>query len=83
MSTVLERVPSASTREIALARRSFAFLLDEMTGGVAGLDPLDALLVLAISSSDPNRIQRVSHAPTAPATAMAATVQAMDSAPMA
>jgi DNA-binding Lrp family transcriptional regulator len=52
MSTVGERVTSSASREVALARLSFAFLLDEMAGGVAGLDPLDALLVLAINQAN-------------------------------
>ncbi len=38
---------------------------------------------LATSRRTPNRVQRVSQTPVAPATAMAATVQASDSAPMA
>lgn len=39
-------------RDRALARLSFGFLLDEMTGGVAGLAPLDALLILAINQAN-------------------------------
>lgn len=35
-----------------LAGLSFAFLLDEMANGVGGLDPLDALLVLAINQAN-------------------------------
>lgn len=50
MSVVLEH-PQES-RERTLARLSFAFLLDEVTQGVAGLKPLDALLVLAINQAN-------------------------------
>lgn len=39
-------------RARALAGLSFAFLLDEMANGVGGLDPLDALLVLAINQAN-------------------------------
>lgn len=35
-----------------LARYAFAFLLDEMANGVAGLEPLDGLLVLAINQAN-------------------------------
>ena len=35
-----------------LAGLSFAFLLDEMAAGVGGLEPLDALLVLAINQAN-------------------------------
>ena len=35
-----------------LARLSFGFLLDELTNGMAGLEPLDALLVLAINQAN-------------------------------
>lgn len=52
MDTVAERVAGAATRDIALARLSFAFLLDEMSNGVAGLEPLDALLVLAVNQAN-------------------------------
>lgn len=44
--------PLTAAQEIGLARVSFDFLLDEMTNGVAGLDPLDALLVLAINQAN-------------------------------
>jgi DNA-binding Lrp family transcriptional regulator len=50
VSGLLER-PSDS-RDRALARLSFAFLLDEVSQGVAGLKPLDALLVLAINQAN-------------------------------
>lgn len=52
MSTVDERSPVSATREMALARLSFAFLLDEVANGVAGLEPLEALLVLAINQAN-------------------------------
>lgn len=41
-----------SWRERTLARLSFAFLLDEISTGVAGLEPLDALLMLAINQAN-------------------------------
>jgi predicted transcriptional regulator len=43
--------PESATVRTA-ARLSFAFLLDEITAGVAGLEPLDALLVLAINQAN-------------------------------
>jgi len=39
-------------RDRVLAGLSFAFLLDEMAAGVGGLEPLDALLVLAINQAN-------------------------------
>jgi len=39
-------------RDRRLAGLSFAFLLDEMAGGIGGLEPLDALLVLAINQAN-------------------------------
>lgn len=39
-------------RDRVLAGLSFAFLLDEMSNGMGGLDPLDALLVLAINQAN-------------------------------
>lgn len=50
MSETGRSAPEA--RDEALARLSFAFLLDEMVSGVAGLAPLDALLVLAINQAN-------------------------------
>lgn len=48
-----ESVEKPTTRrDRALAGLSFAFLLDEMANGVGGLDPLDALLVLAINQAN-------------------------------
>jgi DNA-binding Lrp family transcriptional regulator len=48
-----ERDPEIMTRrDRVLAGLSFAFLLDEMATGVGGLDPLDALLVLAINQAN-------------------------------
>lgn len=44
--------PVTETRERELARLSFAFLLDEMANGVAGLEPVDALLVLAVNQAN-------------------------------
>jgi hypothetical protein len=44
--------PPESPGAHALARLSFAFLRDELTGGMAGLEPLDALLVLAINQAN-------------------------------
>jgi DNA-binding Lrp family transcriptional regulator len=45
-------IPALGEREAALARLSFAFLIDEMTNGMAGLAPLDALLVAAINQAN-------------------------------
>lgn len=39
-------------RDRLLAGLSFAFLLDEMANGMGGLEPLDALLVLAINQAN-------------------------------
>lgn len=39
-------------RDRVLAALSFNFLLDEMANGIGGLDPLDALLVLAINQAN-------------------------------
>lgn len=39
-------------RDRVLAGLSFGFLLDEMANGVGGLEPLDALLVLAINQAN-------------------------------
>jgi DNA-binding Lrp family transcriptional regulator len=44
--------PPLAEHEATLARLSYAFLLDEMANGVAGLSPLDALLVLAINQAN-------------------------------
>lgn len=53
MSSVIERPAEiAAPRSLALARLSFAFLLDEMTNGVAELEPLDVLLMLAINQAN-------------------------------
>lgn len=52
MSSADERLSEGATREVALARLSFAFLLDEVANGMAGLEPLDALLVLAINQAN-------------------------------
>lgn len=52
MSVVTERVTGTAERDAAVARMSFAFLLDEMVNGVAGLEPLDALLVVAINQAN-------------------------------
>ena len=53
MNPVIERPPEIpAPRNLALARLSFAFLLDEVTNGVAGLEPIDALLMLAINQAN-------------------------------
>lgn len=39
-------------RDRVLAGLSFAFLLDEMANGIGGLEPLDALLVLAVNQAN-------------------------------
>ena len=52
MNDLLVRPPEPLSRDRALARLSFAFLLDEVRQGVAGLKPLDALLVLAINQAN-------------------------------
>lgn len=52
MSHILNPAPPAAVRDRTLARLSFAFLLDETSQGVAGLKPLDALLVLAINQAN-------------------------------
>jgi DNA-binding transcriptional ArsR family regulator len=52
VSGLLERTDDRLARDRTLARLSFAFLLDEVTQGVAGLRPLDALLVLAINQAN-------------------------------
>jgi DNA-binding transcriptional ArsR family regulator len=52
MRATVEPGAAVETPERKLARLSFAFLLDEMGNGVAGLDPLDALLVLAINQAN-------------------------------
>ena len=52
MSSVFEPAVEGESRERALARLSFAFLLDEVRQGVAGLKPLDALLVLAVNQAN-------------------------------
>lgn len=53
VSTVVEHASDVLTRrDRDLARLSFAFLLDEMANGVAGLEPLDALLVMAINQAN-------------------------------
>ncbi|MBL8557010.1 MAG: hypothetical protein JNL41_22245 [Phenylobacterium sp.] len=52
MSLADHDVLETATRDVALARLSTAFLLDEMAGGVAGLEPLEALLVLAINQAN-------------------------------
>jgi hypothetical protein len=44
--------PAATSRDETLARLSFAFLRDEVLCGMAGLEPLDALLVLAINQAN-------------------------------
>ncbi|MBL8773269.1 MAG: hypothetical protein JNK30_17940 [Phenylobacterium sp.] len=50
MSGVVE--PEVKHRERRVARLSFAFLLDEMVNGVGGLEPLEALLVLAVNQAN-------------------------------
>ena len=52
MHTVAEPAAESPVRRQALARLSFGFLLDEMADGVAGLEPLDALLVLAVNQAN-------------------------------
>jgi hypothetical protein len=52
VSPASEQTAETSTPDLALARLSFAFLLDQMTNGMAGLEPLDALLVLAINQAN-------------------------------
>jgi DNA-binding Lrp family transcriptional regulator len=53
VSQVVDEVTEPrATQELALASLSFAFLLDQITGGMAGLEPLDALLVLAINQAN-------------------------------
>jgi DNA-binding IclR family transcriptional regulator len=44
--------PAGAAGDETLARLSFAFLRDEVTGGMAGLEPLDALVVLAINQAN-------------------------------
>ena len=59
VSPVLERPPEPlAQRDRTLAGLSFAFLLDQMSGGVAGLEPLDALLVMAINQANIARLTR-------------------------
>jgi hypothetical protein len=45
-------VEPAGVADVAMARLSYTFLLDEITNGVADLAPLDALLVLAINQAN-------------------------------
>jgi DNA-binding transcriptional regulator YhcF (GntR family) len=53
VNSVSDSVEQPTTRrDRALAGLSFVFLLDEMANGVGGLDPLDALLVLAINQAN-------------------------------
>jgi len=53
VTRVVERPAEPLTqRDRILASLSFAFLHDEMTNGVAGLEALDALLVLAINQAN-------------------------------
>ncbi|MFZ5720744.1 MAG: hypothetical protein ACOY5Y_14900 [Pseudomonadota bacterium] len=53
MSPVVERLSEVlGRRDRDLARISVAFLLDEMANGVAELEPLDALLVVAINQAN-------------------------------
>lgn len=53
MSQVLGSVAEPiAGRDRVLAGLSFAFLLDAMAGGVGGLEPLDALLVLAVNQAN-------------------------------
>jgi DNA-binding Lrp family transcriptional regulator len=53
VNSVTDSVEQPMTRrDRALAGLSFGFLLDEMAAGVGGLDPLDALLVLAINQAN-------------------------------
>lgn len=50
---VSERIVESMTRrDRVLADLSFNFLLDEMATGVGGLEPLDALLVLAVNQAN-------------------------------
>jgi len=53
VNTVNERfVQSMTRRDRLLAALSFTFLLDEIANGIGGLEPLDALLVLAINQAN-------------------------------
>lgn len=53
MSQVFDSASESLTRrDRRLAGLSFAFLLDEMANGVGGLEPLDALLVLAVNQAN-------------------------------
>lgn len=53
VNPVAERPPEPlALRDRRLAGLSFAFMRDEMTVGVAGLEPLDALLVLAVNQAN-------------------------------
>ena len=52
MSHVLDSHLKTDPHDRTLARLSFAFLLDQTAQGVAGLKPLDALLVLAINQAN-------------------------------
>jgi DNA-binding Lrp family transcriptional regulator len=53
VNSVADSVEQPMTRrDRLLAGLAFAFLLDEMANGVGGLEPLDALLVLAINQAN-------------------------------
>jgi DNA-binding Lrp family transcriptional regulator len=53
VSQVVDEVTDRrAARELALAGLSYAFLLDQLAGGMADLEPLDALLVLAINQAN-------------------------------
>ncbi|MBW8813341.1 MAG: hypothetical protein JF588_07930 [Caulobacterales bacterium] len=52
MDPPLQPLEATSGREEVLGRLSLAFLLDEVTGGMAGLEPLEALLVMAINQAN-------------------------------
>lgn len=52
MTTPIQPVEAATARDASLARLSLAFLLDEVVSGMAGLDPLEALLILAINQAN-------------------------------
>lgn len=45
-------------RDRALAGLSFSFLLDEMANGVGGLEPLDALIVMAVNQANISPLTR-------------------------
>ncbi|HET6972273.1 MAG TPA: Lrp/AsnC family transcriptional regulator, partial [Phenylobacterium sp.] len=50
--TAILQPPITPTHDDRLSRLSFAFLLDEVINGIAGLEPLEALLMLAINQAN-------------------------------